>query len=319
MSPMIKGTPQADAFRPLRLPVVLVCDSRLGGVSSTISAFESLHMRGYDIHHLVGFRNDPHENDVEVQDYLERYFPGQAKPTFLTLPPVPEQDPDADADLVSMKRYYDNVDGDSATAQHLLDILKHPRRPSRHSSLSTEATRSIWHPFMQHKNRTSNDILEIDSAFGDQFTVQRPSSESTIATDADLPALSTAFDGSASWWTQGLGHGNPVLALAAAHAAGRYGHVMFAGAIHQPALDLAKTMVEELQNPRLKKVFFSDNGSTGIEVAIKMALKTSMKRYGWKNEDRDLEIIGLKNSYHGDTIGAMDCSEPSTFNTKVVS
>lgn len=114
-----------------------------------------------------------------------------------------------------------------------------------------------------------------------------------------------------------MGHGNPDLSLSAAYAAGRYGHVMFPGNIHEPALALAELLVESMGNPRLKKVFYSDNGSTGMEVAVKMGLRAACDRYGWDASKEQISILGLKGSYHGDTIGVMDCSEPSTFNQKV--
>jgi dethiobiotin synthetase/adenosylmethionine--8-amino-7-oxononanoate aminotransferase len=91
---------------------------------------------------------------------------------------------------------------------------------------------------------------------------------------------------------------------------------MFPEAIHEPALALAETLLQGLQNPRLKRVFFSDNGSTGNEVALKMALRATRLRYGWPMSTK-LGVLGLKGSYHGDTIGAMDCVEPGEFNNKV--
>jgi dethiobiotin synthetase/adenosylmethionine--8-amino-7-oxononanoate aminotransferase len=91
---------------------------------------------------------------------------------------------------------------------------------------------------------------------------------------------------------------------------------MFAEAVHEPAFALAEALIEGMRNPRLTRVFFSDNGSTGVEVAVKMALRTARVRYGWDARSK-IGIVGLKGSYHGDTMGAMDCSEPSTFNEKV--
>jgi dethiobiotin synthetase/adenosylmethionine--8-amino-7-oxononanoate aminotransferase len=88
---------------------------------------------------------------------------------------------------------------------------------------------------------------------------------------------------------------------------------MFAGCIHQPALELSQMLLRYHDNPRLAKVFFTDNGSTGVEVAVKMALRSARKKQGWE-EDREINIIGLKGCYHGDTIGAMDCAEPSAYN-----
>ena len=65
--------------------------------------------------------------------------------------------------------------------------------------------------------------------------------------------------------TAGLGHGDPQLALQAAYAAGRYGHIMFAGATHEPALNLAERVLKGLENPRLTKIFYTDNGSTATD------------------------------------------------------
>lgn len=92
---------------------------------------------------------------------------------------------------------------------------------------------------------------------------------------------------------------------------------MFAGTIQEPAILLASNLLKNLANPRLSKVFFSDNGSTGIEVATKMALTATYDRYQWDIAKSEVGVLGLKGSYHGDTIGAMDCSEPSTYNGKV--
>ena len=115
----------------------------------------------------------------------------------------------------------------------------------------------------------------------------------------------------------GLGHGNPHLALQAAYAAGRYGHIMFAGATHEPALELAERMLAGLQNPRLSRVFYTDDGSTATEVGIKMGVRAACKHYGWDGSKEAVGVLGLKGSYHGDTIGAMDASEPCVFNEKV--
>lgn len=92
---------------------------------------------------------------------------------------------------------------------------------------------------------------------------------------------------------------------------------MFASAAHAPALDLSVKLLSTLANPRLSRVFFSDNGSTGVEVALKMALRSSVQKYGWSKKDEPVGVLGLKGSYHGDCIATMNCSEPSTFNETV--
>ncbi|KAK4041223.1 pyridoxal phosphate-dependent transferase [Parachaetomium inaequale] len=315
-SPSPSGSTQADLYMPLRLPVVLVGDSKLGGISQTISAFESLKMRGYDVEMVLLFREAQYQN----HQYLSKYFKEQHTIPVMAVPEPPQRiQHDPDADFAGMSRYYESSsksDGLHEILSHL--DIRHKDRIARLESMSTIASKKIWYPFTQQKHLTPDKITVIDSAQGDYF--QTLASPTTAITAAPSPTASSllrpSFDGSASWWTQGLGHGNPKLALAAAYAAGRYGHVMFAEAVHEPALALAETLAAGLRNPRLARTFFSDNGSTGVEVAVKMALRAARLRYAWPGGER-VGVLGLKGSYHGDTMGAMDCSEPCVYNEKV--
>lgn len=325
LSPAPSGTLQADLYRPLRLPVCLVGDHRLGGIGSTISAFESLHIRGYDVDSVVLFQDEAYGN----HEFLQDHFRGHGIKTF-SLPQPPARQQEALDDEDCMNEYYDNM-SKSSTIIDMIDLIdhKHYFRVSNLSSMPALAESIIWHPFRQHG--ISQNLLAIDSAYGDYFQGVNPNSVSNFSDNTshqklgiasirqgpEEPVIEPMFDGSASWWTQGLGHGNPDLALTAAHAAGRYGHVMFASAAHAPALDLSSKLLSMLGNPRLSRVFFSDNGSTGIEVALKMALRAASKRYGWSREDEPIGVLGFKGSYHGDCIATMNCSEPSTYNEAV--
>ncbi|OJJ69057.1 hypothetical protein ASPBRDRAFT_46339 [Aspergillus brasiliensis CBS 101740] len=311
-SPGPNGNSQADLYRPLRLPIVLIADSRLGGISSSISAYESLLLRGYDVNSVLLFQDDYYQN----HEYLQTYFQKKSIP-LVPLPQPPARPPSQDADALArdeeaMAGYYERVARGTDVAGLLEEMTaKNEARIERLEAMSGRAHETIWYPFTQHHGMAPKDITVIDSAYDDFFQTYNPAKPSQ---DGRLRAT---FDGSASWWTQGLGHGNPDLALSAAYAAGRYGHVMFPGNIHEPALTLAETLLETVGNPRLQKVFYSDNGSTGMEVAIKMGLRAACDRYGWDASQEQISILGLKGSYHGDTIGVMDCSEPSTFNKKV--
>ena len=103
-------------------------------------------------------------------------------------------------------------------------------------------------------------------------------------------------------------HGHPRLTLAAAEAAGRYGHVLFPSGTHAPALQLAEKLLDSVGKGWAERVFYSDNGSTGMEVALKMALRSSGKRYGWEGVvGEDVGVIGLKGGYHGDTVSSCSC------------
>lgn len=302
-----------DLYRPLRLPIVLVADSRLGGISSSISAYESLLLRGYDIQSVLLFRDDYYQN----HEYLGDFFRNKSIPLIpLPAPPAKPAQTDVEAqkrDEEAMSTYYQKVSRESDILRLLEELsVKNTKRIERLEEMAERAQDLIWYPFTQHQGMSAKDITVIDSAHDDYFQTfgagnsGKPESE-----------LRPTFDGSASWWTQGLGHGNPDLSLSAAYAAGRYGHVMFAGAVHEPALSLADRLLKTIDNPRFTKVFYTDNGSTGMEVAIKMGLRVACDRYGWDASEEKINILGLKGSYHGDTIGVMDCSEPSVYNKKV--
>ncbi len=326
LSPGPSGTLQSDLYRPLRLPVLLVGDHRLGGISSTLSAFESLHIRGYDVDSIVLFEDSQWCN----YPYLRDHFVKHEIPAF-ALPMPPARRESSKEDELAMSEYYENASSLPAVStliEHMQE--KHYKRISKISSMPALAESVIWHPFRQYG--LSQDIIAIDSAYGDNFQAYTPPAELSAPSKPVSPLsalapmsrpsesnsmLTPLFDGSASWWTQGLGHGNPTLSLTAAHAAGRYGHVMFANAVHEPAFDLSYNLLSRLANPRLSRVFFTDNGSTGMEVAVKMALRISCAKNGWNKEHDEIEILGLAGSYHGDTIGVMNCSEPSPFNEKV--
>ncbi|KAI1374431.1 bifunctional dethiobiotin synthetase/adenosylmethionine-8-amino-7-oxononanoate aminotransferase [Hypoxylon crocopeplum] len=309
-SPGPSGTTQADLYTALRCPVILIADSKLGGITLTISAFESLKLRGYDVETILVFRDDEYDNEQYLRDYFtkDRGIPVETLPK-----PPPKTNRDKDAKMMS--QYY----RDHSTSIAVFNTLghldhRHRARIERLESMSSDAYKRIWYPFTQHRLISPDSIVAIDSARGDFFQTLVPRTGG--ATDEGQPVLQPSFDGSASWWTQGLGHGNPSLTMAAAYAAGRYGHVMFAGAIHEPALALTETLLDGIKNPRLTRVFYSDNGSTGVEVAVKMALRATRLRYGWA-ASTDIGIIGLKGGYHGDTMGVMDCAEPSTYNENI--
>lgn len=321
LSPSPNGGLQADMYRPLRLPTILVGDSKLGGISTTISAYESLKIRGYDVNLLLLFQESVYQN----ANYLKEYFSYQQKksawkdsvPKVISILPPPEvSDPNLyceKTDFKQMTEYYDDVSR-SPEIRSAYEYLKfcHEKRIKSLEVMADNADKRIWYPFSQHSKISPKSIIALDSAYGDFFqSVTKDSSAKEI--------LQPQFDSSASWWTQGLGHGNPELALTAGYAAGRYGHVIFAGTVHDPALRLANKLVSLLDNKRLSRVFYSDNGSTGIEVALKMAFKATGSRYGLKSElhNNEIGVIGLKRSYHGDTIGSMNACEESVYNKQV--
>jgi adenosylmethionine-8-amino-7-oxononanoate aminotransferase len=116
------------------------------------------------------------------------------------------------------------------------------------------------------------------------------------------------LDAISSWWVNIHGHAHPAIAEAVAKQAARLEHVLFAGFSHEPAEELAARLGKIVPAP-LRHVFFSDDGSTAVEVALKLALQY------WKNSGRPRKqtIVALENAYHGDTVGAMSVSDDSPF------
>jgi adenosylmethionine-8-amino-7-oxononanoate aminotransferase len=116
------------------------------------------------------------------------------------------------------------------------------------------------------------------------------------------------LDGISSWWVNIHGHSHPKLNAALAAQARELEHVVFAGCTHRPAVELAERLIRILP-AGLARVFYSDNGSTAVEVALKLALQY------WRNlgQPNRARLITLHNAYHGDTAGAMSASEDSVF------
>jgi adenosylmethionine-8-amino-7-oxononanoate aminotransferase len=116
------------------------------------------------------------------------------------------------------------------------------------------------------------------------------------------------IDGISSWWVNLHGHAHPLIAEAIAAQARKLEQVIFAGFTHEPAEELTQRL-GRIVPPGLDRVFFSDNGSTAVEVALKTAVQY------WHNMGRPKKrrIVALEHAYHGDTIGAMSVSEDSPF------
>lgn len=115
------------------------------------------------------------------------------------------------------------------------------------------------------------------------------------------------IDAISSWWVNLHGHSHPYIAQKVCEQLNTLEHCIFAGFTHEPAITLAERLLEILPGD-MKKIFYSDNGSTAVEVALKMSLQY------WKNKGiKKQRIIALENAYHGDTFGAMAVSGRSIF------
>jgi adenosylmethionine-8-amino-7-oxononanoate aminotransferase len=149
----------------------------------------------------------------------------------------------------------------------------------------------LWHPYTQM--RTAPEPLAVTRAEG-----------VWLYTEDGRKIL----DGISSWWVNIHGHSHPKLNAALAAQASELEHVLFAGCTHRPAVELAERLLALLP-AGMSRVFYSDNGSTAVEVALKLAIQY------WRNlnQPQRQTFVTLHHAYHGDTVGAMSASEDSVF------
>ena len=159
-------------------------------------------------------------------------------------------------------------------------------------TLSEKDQQYLWHAYTQHK--TSDTPIAI-----------------TKGKDALLwdENGNTYIDAIASWWVNPYGHSNERLAKKAYEQLTSLEHVLFGGFTHQPACDLAEALLKILPKNQ-SKVFFSDNGSTAVEVAVKIALQ-----YYYNRGEKRTTFIAFEEAFHGDTFAAMAVSGISLYTT----
>jgi adenosylmethionine-8-amino-7-oxononanoate aminotransferase len=149
----------------------------------------------------------------------------------------------------------------------------------------------IWHPFTNSK---------LDPA---PIEIERAEGVWLYAKDGRK-----IIDAVSSWWVNIHGHANPRIAAAIAQQARKMEHVILAGFTHEPAEELAARLRKWLA-PELTHLFFSDDGSTAVEVALKLAVQ----HFSNSGRPEKREIVALEHGYHGDTAGAMSVSDDSPF------
>lgn len=148
----------------------------------------------------------------------------------------------------------------------------------------------VWHPFTQHA--LMPDATMVLRGEGTWLETEK----------------GRLLDAISSWWVITHGHRHPRIVEAIRRQADELDQVIFAGFTHKPAEELAAGLIE-IAPPGLAHVFYSDSGSTAVEVALKMALGF------WKNQGKSrARIIALEHAYHGDTIGTMSAGARGIFN-----
>lgn len=157
-------------------------------------------------------------------------------------------------------------------------------------SLTEKDSQYLWHPYTQHKTAAAPIAI-------------------TKGKDALLwdENGKEYIDAIASWWVNPYGHSNTFIADAIYKQLTTLEHVLFGGFTHEPAVEVAEKLISILPKNQ-QKLFFSDNGSTAVEIAIKVALQ-----YFFNKGEKRTTIIAFENAFHGDTFAAMAASGISLF------
>jgi len=158
-------------------------------------------------------------------------------------------------------------------------------------NLQERDKKHLWHPLTQHKTHPGTIVIE--KAKG-----------ALIYGENEHEMI----DGIASWYTCMYGHSHPYIVDKITNQLQKLDHVVFTGFTHEPAIKLSESLIEILPDNQ-EKIFFSDNGSTAVDVALKMAFQ-----YHYNKGDKKKVIIALDDGFHGDTFGAMSVSGLSVYN-----
>lgn len=172
-----------------------------------------------------------------------------------------------------------------------------PLLPSEWSDRVAFDLAHVWHPFTQMKEHLEEPPIPVVGAEG---------------VDLLLGDGRRVFDGISSWWCNLHGHGHPRILGALERQGARLDHVMFAGFTHEPALELVARLRPRLPEP-LTRCFFSDNGSTAVEIALKMAFQAQIQQ----GQAKRTRFGALREGYHGDTLGAVGVGELDNWLTGV--
>ena len=262
----------ADFLQAIPIPVLIVAPSGLGTLNHTALSFEVAHARGIRVIGIV--LNGPRHAANELS--LSRLLPGVPVYAFPQMETLGQ--------------------GDETWCSVATGLGEWTRRLIAESSPQFTTWADLdrahtWHPYTQHATAAApTGIVSARGAWLNTTGGER------------------LLDGIGSWWVNTVGHGRPEIRNAIARQQSILDHTLFAGVAHEPAARLAHRVVTRVGAP-FTRVFFSDNGSTAVEIAVKMLVQ----RWAQAGEEQRRLLVCLEGGYHGDTFGAMAAGRGSGF------
>ena len=290
-TPLIDGYDFADLAADSALPAILVADGRLGCINRVRLTSAYAEIQGISVKGIV--INDADDTDpFLLKTNVEEIEATTGLPVMAILPPR--------GSGTSASDIYRPI-----TADAVIDLLvTHMPKPSEYtphvahpadSDIVKLDKRYIWHPFTQMKGWTEEDQLAVDRGEG-IFLIDESGRR--------------YYDGVSSLWVNIHGHNRPEINRAIAKQMQRISHSTLLGLVSPPSALLAEKLVN-ITPETLTKVFYSDDGSTAIEVALKMAYQ--YRQLTGRPEKN--KFISLTAAYHGDTLGTVSVGGISLFHT----
>jgi adenosylmethionine-8-amino-7-oxononanoate aminotransferase len=276
-SPLTLTQLQLALLPQLAAPCILVSSSALGAIGRTLQCLAGLEAHGIipKAVVLVG----------PVDEYAAFAIARHGRLPVHQLRALPTWD----AETVRAEANAQRATLDALAAD--LEIASHPAHAADSAFLQAADAMAVWHPYTPL--RTPDSPLPCTGAEGEFL---------------HLMDGRRVIDGISSWWTILHGHRRPELMQALAQAAARIDHVHFAGITHEWAVSFANWLLHTLPWSG-GRVFYSDNGSTAVEVALKMAYQF----WCHHGEPQRTRFVGFEHGYHGDTFGAMAVSRDPLF------
>ncbi len=271
-SPLTESVLQIEYLQQLQGSFLLVSSSLLGAIGRTLQAIYALSAHGITPKAVVLIGPD----DCFAEEQVRKHW---TTGEVVSLQPPETWD---QAGLLAAAR----------RQQMKLDLLASKLQDIPSTAIRTDLDRQlIWHPYTSLRDPDAPlPVVGMEGSFLHLANGQK------------------VVDGISSWWTIQHGHRHPPLMDALRDASRVYDHVLFAGVTHPPAVELA-TLLLQTMPWQSGRVFYSDNGSTAVEVALKMAYQFWCHR----GEPKRTLFIGFENGYHGDTFGAMSVGRDRLF------
>jgi len=274
--PLNETEDMIDLAGALDLPMVVVATTGLGTLHHTLATVQAIRSRGAVVAGVL-LNGPPHgENARQIRDRGRVEILGR-------IPELYPTDAQSIGELILPWKTGDWVDPCAEET---------PTRPiaTASKSLAERDAQVIWHPFTQH--RIAQPPLEIQSAHG---ALLHTSDGSEI------------IDAVSSWWVTNHGHTHPKIIRAVTEQAKILEQVIFADCTHEPAVALAERLLPLLPGA-MSRLFYSDDGSTAVEVALKACIQIARQK-----GIAVPRVAALEDAYHGDTLGAMSAGARSVF------